>query len=432
MEILKRMLVSILVITFAMSAAPYALADAGDAAKMNKQLMNKINRLENRIKQLEVRPTGVGMVAAPYTPAEGGVLRAAEDIQVSGYIETSYQLSPNIPSTGTTVGPNTNAAGVLALHGIDNIHNSFTVNALKLTLEKEAPETGGLGFRADLMFGEDAKFLNGATLGAAAAHDGDQNNVYIENAYGILRAPYGNGIDIYFGRFVTLIGVEVIESKDNWSASRGILFNFGMPFAHTGLRAAYEWNDKFSTTVGINNGTDQDVDNNLSKSVEAKADYQLTDKISISQAINWGNDTPDSGPGGAHSGPNLTLDTILGVEVTDKWGLMVESLFGSNGTGDWYGIGIWNRYQFNDWIALSNRFEFFNDTSNARLGAIGGAKAGDDGYDVWEITFGVDFSVYQNLMARLEYRLDSSPGKEVFDADNQEQNTFLAKLIYSF
>ena len=106
------------------------------------------------------------------------------------------------------------------------------------------------------MFGEDAKFLNRATLGAASAASTDENNVYIENAYGILRMPYGNGIDLYFGRFVTLVGVEVIESKDNWSASRGLLFNFGMAFAHTGLRVSYDWNDKFSTTVGINNGAD--------------------------------------------------------------------------------------------------------------------------------------------------------------------------------
>ena len=52
METLKRFMLAILVVTFALSSTPAAFADAGAAGESDKQLMNKMNRLENRIKQL--------------------------------------------------------------------------------------------------------------------------------------------------------------------------------------------------------------------------------------------------------------------------------------------------------------------------------------------------------------------------------------------
>ena len=428
-------------VTFSMSSPLFA--DSGsDMAKLNKQLINKINAMEssmkqfaNRIKQLEAKPSSVegGEIATSYAPEPGGgLVRAAEDIKLSGYVETSYTLNANRVNAGGLNGLNTDLAGVNALRGNSRNNASFVLDTFKLTLEKEVPESGGIGFRTDLIFGEDAKYYNSLTVGAASSASIDQNNVYIENAYGELRLGYGNGIDLYFGRFVTLIGVEVIESKDNWLPTKGYLFNFGMPFAHTGIRAEYAWDDKFVTSVGVNNGADLNINNSMNLSLEAKVSYQLTDAIGLSTAINWGNETPEGDING-HAGPQFIWDAIVSVDLTDKWKLMFESLWGNNSAGNWYGFGVWNRYEFNDWISFNNRVEFLNDSSNARLGAIGGAKPNDDGYDVWEMSWGIDFKVYTNLLARLEYRFDAAPGKQVFaNQKNQNQSTFTAQAIYSF
>ncbi len=464
MEILKRIFVAILVVTFALSAAPMAaFADTGDAAsaKVNKDLLDKVDRLENRLKQLEMKPTGAEMAAPAYIPPSGsGFLKAAEDIQISGYLNTEWNINTVHPSTGGLNGINSDRAGVNQLRSFDRNHNSFVVNALDLTLEKKAPETGGIGFRADLIFGEDAKFLNAATQGiAAAAHshdltlndtfddefqtkdltvnatnDNNQSNVNINQAYIELLAPYGNGIDIYFGKFVTLLGVETIDPRNNWLASRGLIFNYGIPFTHTGVRATYDWNDKFRTVLGINNGADQDIDNNVTKSVEAQMSYKLTDRITLTQNLIAGEETPD-GKANGHSGTTgITLDTIAGIKLTDKWLVNGESVWGKNGGGDWYGFGVWNRYEFNDWISFNHRFEWFNDTSGARLGAVDlDTCPGGCGYYAYEMTFGMDFKVYQNLLTRLEYRFDRTPDTKRFDVDhNTDQNTFLASLVYSF
>jgi opacity protein-like surface antigen len=138
-------------------------------------------------------------------------------------------------------------------------------------------------------------------------------------------------------------------------------------------------------------------------------------------------------PGNAHDGPQFIWDAIVTYDATDKWSIAVESLYGRNGMGSWYGVGVWNRYMLNDWIAFSNRFEYFNDSSNARVGALRGETPGDDGYDTWDITFGIDFNVYENMMARLEYRVDKAPGADIFSNNEVSyQNSFLAKFIYSF
>ena len=46
----------------------------------------------------------------------------------------------------------------------------------------------------------------------------------------------------------------MIESKDNWNYSRGLLFSWAIPYYHTGLRATYAVNDKVSLAGFLVNG----------------------------------------------------------------------------------------------------------------------------------------------------------------------------------
>ena len=71
-------------------------------------------------------------------------------------------------------------------------------------------------------------------------------------------APIGSGISFEAGRFVTLLGAEIIPvyNNQNFNESRGLLFNLGEPLTHTGIRASYTFNDYVSATAGLNNGWD--------------------------------------------------------------------------------------------------------------------------------------------------------------------------------
>src|SRR5436309_1305112 len=76
----------------------------------------------------------------------------------------------------------------------------------------------------------------------------------IQQAYISFLAPAGNGLQIDFGKFVTALGNEVIETKDNWNYSRSLLFTLAIPYYHMGMRATYPINDKVSVMGFLGNG----------------------------------------------------------------------------------------------------------------------------------------------------------------------------------
>ena len=76
----------------------------------------------------------------------------------------------------------------------------------------------------------------------------------MKEAYLEYMAPIGKGLQINVGKFVTPAGAEVIETKDNWNYTRGILFAWAIPYFHTGLSAKYAFNRKFALTGYLVNG----------------------------------------------------------------------------------------------------------------------------------------------------------------------------------
>ena len=91
---------------------------------------------------------------------EGGIYveTAKKGVVLSGYVDASY--SYNLNGGGTDSGIN-GTPGPIRTHLFDSDSNDFNVNQVKLALEKALPEenTWAAGFRVDLMFGEDAKYL---------------------------------------------------------------------------------------------------------------------------------------------------------------------------------------------------------------------------------------------------------------------------------
>ena len=73
----------------------------------------------------------------------------------------------------------------------------------------------------------------------------------------------GNGLILKGGKFVTLLGYEVIESPNNLNFSRGYLFTLRDP-AHPYRRACcpYAFTDWFNATAGVVLGWDNSGDNN--------------------------------------------------------------------------------------------------------------------------------------------------------------------------
>ncbi len=126
------------------------------------------------------------------------------------------------------------------LRNFDVNHNTFSLSYAEVAFAKPATETSRGGFRVDFGAGDTANMVNAFEPG------GTDYLKYVQQAYVSYLAPVGKGLTIDFGKFVTPAGAEVIENKDNFNYSRGLLFALAIPYYHMGARVGYAVNDKVS------------------------------------------------------------------------------------------------------------------------------------------------------------------------------------------
>lgn len=411
-----------LMVTFYAGSIPSVFADDVTEAK----LLKKIEELENRIQTLESkkpRQEAGSVVSKSDVEAivDEKVALAKEepgfklpeilkDITLSGFVDTSYTYSFNHPDSGKTTG-----------RVFDTESNSFNLQAAKLALEKLPAKTGGVGFRADLLVGSDAKIIK--------PYGWSTEDVNLEQAYLDILAPIGKGLDIKIGKFVTLAGAEVIESKDNWNFSRSLLFGYAIPFTHTGVRASYPILDTLTAYLGVNNGWDDIKDNNKGKTVESALAWSPKDWLSFNLAGLYG---PEE-TGNNHSNRAL-VDFVATYKPFNKLTLKFntdyaqeQDLVEPGKAAAWSGVAGYARYDINDRWSISNRTEYFSDPNGVRVTS--GTPA-----DYWENTLTLELRAYKDLITRLEYRYDHSTS-DIYTVGSKAvnyQNTIGVEAIYAF
>lgn len=401
---------------------PFVYADDASEAK----LLQKISELEKRIQSLEGKQpkketTSVvtkGDVEAivnekvAQAKQEGGfnLPEALNDITLSGFVDTSYTYSFNHPDSGKTTG-----------RVFDTEANSFNLQAAKIALEKLPAKTGGVGFRVDLLMGDDAKVIK--------PYGWNTEDFNLEQAYLDVLIPVGKGLDVKGGKFVTLAGAEVIESKDNWNFSRSLLFGYAIPFTHTGVRASYPLLDTLTAYLGVNNGWDDVKDNNEGKTVESALAWSPKDWLSFNLAGYYGPEEE-----GNNDSKRALVDFIATYKPFEKLTLKInadyaqeEDLVSVGKAATWSGVAAYARYDFNDTWSLSNRTEYFGDSDGVRITA--GTPA-----DYWENTATLELRPYKDLITRLEYRYDHATS-DVYTVSSKavdHQSTIGIEAIYVF
>lgn len=374
----------------------------------------------------------IALVFAAATITAGQNTRAEEDADVSGPIkmfesisvgfslDTTYQYSFNEPDSGDI--------GARSLYPEDN---EFNLNAFTLTFEKTPTADGTvmdhLGFRADILFGEHAELINPSGI------DSDVVSPY--QAY--IQVMPVEGLNFYFGQFVTLAGFEVIEAKDNPNISRAILFGFAIPFTHTGIRATYE-TGPFSVALGVNNGWDQWDDDNDAKTIEAQLGLSGgNDSMEGSLYVTGYFGKEDDGLGNDEW---RELVTVVGSLAFGPLSLYADLDFGWQeiaGPDDdafWWGIAGYAVLDAHPMIDLALRAEYFDDDDGFR----------GFGTTVWEVTPTVIFKPFKgmpnsdhsayldNFEFRLEYRFDKADAAIFEDEGGADdtQHTVMAQALY--
>ena len=397
---------------------------------------------------------------------------AQKGVKLSGYVDAGY--SYNFVGNGNQSTVNSRAVTDSAARG------DFNLYAFKVALEKAltSENKAQAGFRADVIIGEDANYLKsrdssnntpvGGTPNSNTNTDMDSNSLFLEQAYAQFRIPVGNGWDWKVGKFVSILGYEVIERPANMNITYGLLFQNAYTFNYTGVLTSYRFDDYLDAKLGVANGANSDNNTAVGgqgDGVTVLASLNVTapgGNANWSNNFTWDTSNPnDSTLGNGSSWPVIggNNNPSSGIFVYNSWGnwapkfaddkllfafdsvIRTQAASGNGYAGTtWYGAEAYTKYQFNDWFYLGGRGSYFG-TDNANKIIAPAAGQSNPSVNWWAFTLTAGFNVIDNLLIRAEYRLDWGSNIQSNTATNVDPNGSAsggpahyagAEVVYSF
>jgi hypothetical protein len=335
--------------------------------------------------------------------------------------------------------------------------NTITLQNAKLGIDGKLEN--GVGYKVDLMYGHDAALVNatedfspteGSPTGTAVdgrCRNGDKKGgrPSIQPSTGVFDVCLPiTGAGLSLGKFVTPFGVEVVEAKDNFNISRGLLFGYAVPFSHTGLKADKGFADgKYTATLGLVNGWDNMQDNNKAKRVSRRLGRPCCQKppsCSVGPMAR-NKTTPAAGDQGTQGNGRLLVDAIVKVTPMDKltlignWDIGEEKMNDPlnpdthmRTTSNYQGLGLHANYQITDMLSVAGRWETLDDD---------GYKTGEE-----QVLRSETLTVQakkDGVIYRLEYRGDHSTATDPYQfvsdqgvTNRKSQSTVGAQVIVTF
>jgi len=388
-----------------------------------KQLKERLEKLEQQPRTVsaaadkpketsaEPRATPEATTAPPGKTDDHSILNFFKEVEVSGFIDGYYGYNFNKPAGRLNV-----------LRNFDTKSNQFALNLAEIVIEKKPdPLNSRVGFRLDLDYGPATDLVHASEPG------GSQVYKVIQQAYGSYLAPVGSGLQIDVGKFVTWNGAEVIETKDNWNYSRGLLFAWAIPYYHAGVRAKYSFNSRVSLMGAVVNGWNNVEENNSGKTFGLSLTWVPNPKLSVIQNYTTGPEQTNDQRHFRH-----LLDTVVTYNFNKQWAVMgnydyAQDTLTSGGKVHWQGVAAYLHYAPTNKLAFTPRYEWFGDYNGFATGTAQRVK---------EFTMTGEYKVKPTLIMRLEYRRDWSDHLFFPKSDPlilaKSQSTVLAGLIWTF
>jgi hypothetical protein len=344
---------------------------------------------------------------------------------LSIYLQGGYTYNGNAGTVGGE--PEQNDYRVF-----DHKANSFTLDLAQIVFTKD-PALGNVGYRLKISAGETAKWihsrgLSGAPLSSPQAGEGT-DAFDLTEAYVSYNAAVGKGLRFDLGKFVTYNGAEVIEAIDNPNYSRSFLFNYAIPFTHTGLKVSYAFSDAVNAAFYLVNGWDNSTDNNKAKTYGVSLGYTPTEVFSLTV-----NGTAGPEQDNNNSNNRDLLDLVATIKPVKPLSIILnydngreQNAAPAGGAAAWSGFAGIVKYDFNDTYSLAARGEYFADQDGARTGT--GIPQ-----ELKEVTVTPEIRLTGGIILRPEYRHDWS-NKESFDIENgvatkKSQDTLALGVMY--
>jgi predicted porin len=363
---------------------------------------------------------GTAATATPVFAEEAKGLKA-DDVKnalgMSIYLQGGYTYNLNDPASQTN-----------DLRVFDHSANSFTLDLAELVFAKD-PAVGVAGYKLKLSAGETAKWIHsrgmsGAPLASAQQGEGT-DSFDVTEAYMSYTAAVGKGVRFDFGKMATYHGAEVIEAKDNPNYSRSFLFNYAIPFTHTGLKVSYGFTDALSASFHVVNGWDNATDNNRGKTLGVSIGYAPADAFSGYLNLMTGPEQDNS------NNKRSLVDVVATIKPTKKLALILNADYGkearaitaTNANAKWYGVAAIAKYDLNEKQDVAVRAEYFNDKDGARTTVAQALK---------EVTLTYETKLDGGLIVRPEFRYDMSDQHSFDNGAKKSQETIALGVMYNW
>jgi hypothetical protein len=259
--------------------------------------------------------------------------------------------------------------------------NELLLNQAVITFERTLPS--GLtdfdwGFKFQSMMGSDARAIHGLGL-----LDNTMNETIepdIVEAYLALHFPIlsAGGVDLKLGKFVTLEGNETIDPRANFFYSHTYLFDFGIPFTHTGALAIWHATPQVDLYGGVTRGINTSIDdNNDSLAFHGGVGLNLLDgKLTALATTHIGPETV-----GNNHDNRYVNDLTFTAKLTKNFTAITDLNYAYDEAANAHGYGIAQQflYTINDVYSIGLRGEVWRDEDGFYVASF---AENDDALDV--------------------------------------------------
>ncbi|MBI4663631.1 MAG: outer membrane beta-barrel protein [Verrucomicrobia bacterium] len=381
--------------------------------------------------------------------AKSQVLTALSQTTLSGYVSTSGIWKPGTSNAGIPG---------RAFDAAASKHDGFNLDVVSLTVAKPLSEgEWSAGYTAQLWFGPDAVAFNTSAPNLAGA-GGD---LAVKQAYVELGVPIGNGLNFKIGHFNYIGGYEVPDSGDDLNYSRSYAWTLE-PASHTGILASYKVSDELTLATGVANSYNNGVNWRAARLGGPVAESEKTymgqfiltapegfgclKGATLSGTVVTGLNNPSGSGGSALSAGHFTCYQIGGTVPTPLEGLVIGASYdymdaaplgfapAPNKSAYANAATLYTSYRATEKLRLNARGEYTSAT-----GGFWYAPGPSGGEELLGITGTIDYSLWANVVSRLECRWDHSlTGDRPFGgtaaAPGGDKNvvTVAANIIYKF
>ena len=256
-----------------------------------------------------------------------------------------------------------------------DLSNRPVLNQVLLSVSRDVDPKAtspDVGFKLQLAYGSDSRITH--TLGVFDQLFHDRNQLDVAEATISVRLPdiFANGLDIKAGIYPTPLGVELIDPKTNAFYSHSYIFNYGLPFKHTGVLATAHVSDLLDIYGGIDSGTNVAIgfgngDNNNRPGGVAGFGLNFNEgKLTLLALTHIGPENSKRNTPFANDALRYFNDVAVVWKVNEKLTLTTEfNYVREDGfKAEAYGAAQYASYTLTDTVTLNGRAEVFRDNNN--------------------------------------------------------------------